>query len=66
MYICNCNGINDRQVKAAIDAGATCWEDVHTHFGFIPQCGKCQFEIIEALSSRQLLSNLRRDGNSRL
>ena len=50
MYICNCNGINERQVKIAVDAGATCWEDVHAHFGFIPQCGKCQFEIIEALS----------------
>ncbi len=52
MYICNCNAINERQVKVAIAAGATCWEDVHSHFGFIPQCGKCQFEIINFFSER--------------
>ena len=52
MYICNCNGINERQVKVAVDAGATCWEDVHSHFGFTPQCGKCQFEIIDFLSEQ--------------
>ena len=32
MYICNCNGINERQVKAAIQAGANRWQDVHTYF----------------------------------
>lgn len=48
MYVCNCHGINERQVKAAINAGATRWKDVHAHYGCKPQCGSCQCEIVEA------------------
>lgn len=49
MYICNCNGITQRQVKAARDAGATKWTDVHTHFGCRPQCGSCGIEMSACL-----------------
>ncbi len=50
MYICICNGITDRQVKAAVRAGATGWKDVHAHHGCQPNCGKCQCEIVEAIA----------------
>lgn len=52
MIVCNCNGINERKVQAAIDAGATRWKDVHAHYGCKPQCGQCQCEIVEAIAAR--------------
>ena len=50
MYICNCNGITDRQVRAAVQAGAGRWKDVHAHYHCAPQCGKCQCEMIDAIA----------------
>lgn len=50
MYICICNGINDRQVKAAIAAGAQKWSDVHAYYGYKPECGGCGVEISEFIS----------------
>ena len=49
MYVCNCNGINERGVKAAVRAGARRWKDVHAHHGCRPNCGKCQVEIVTAI-----------------
>ena len=53
MYVCNCNGITERQVTAAVKAGAARWKDVHAHYGCVPQCGKCQCEIIGAIAEYQ-------------
>ena len=53
MYVCNCNGINERQVRVAVEAGAAHWKDVHAHYGCVPQCGKCQCEIIDAIAEFQ-------------
>jgi len=50
MYICNCNGITEKQVKAAVRKGVRHWHDVHTHYGFVPQCGKCQCDIVQYMS----------------
>ncbi len=49
MYVCNCNGITERQVRAAVQAGAERWKDVHAHYDCAPQCGKCQCEMIDAI-----------------
>ena len=46
MYICVCNAITDKQVRAATEAGAVSWREVHAHHGHIPQCGKCEYEIL--------------------
>ena len=53
MYVCNCNGITERQVTVAVQAGATRWKDVHAHYDCAPQCGKCQCEMIDAISEYQ-------------
>lgn len=50
MYVCICNGINDRQVKTAIAAGAKKWSDVHEYHGCKPECGGCGVEISEFIS----------------
>ena len=50
MLVCNCRGINEKQVSVAVKAGATHWVDVHTHFGTKPSCGKCSCEIQRAIT----------------
>ncbi len=50
MLVCNCRGINEKQVKVAVEAGATHWADVHTYFGTEPSCGKCACEIKQAIA----------------
>ncbi len=41
MYVCNCNGIREREVQGAIDSGARRPADVFRHCGTEPQCAKC-------------------------
>ena len=41
MYVCNCNGIRERQVRAAIDQGARRPVDVFRHCQTEAQCAKC-------------------------
>ena len=49
MYICNCNGINEKEVLSAIKLGAIEWDDVHKFYGRTPDCGKCKYEIKQAI-----------------
>ena len=53
MIICNCNALNERQVKAALAAGSESWRDVHDHFDLEPKCGKCRCEIIELITENR-------------
>ena len=53
MYVCNCNEITESQVKVALKGGAERWKYVHAHYDCVPQCGKCQYEIIEATAEFQ-------------
>jgi bacterioferritin-associated ferredoxin len=41
MYVCVCNAISDRQIKAAIDDGATSVAKLRKTLGVASQCGKC-------------------------
>ena len=41
MYICNCNGLRQRDCHAAIEAGATKPADIFKRHGCAPQCAKC-------------------------
>jgi bacterioferritin-associated ferredoxin len=42
MYVCLCHGINDRQVRSAIDeGGAGSAAQVYRHYDCRPRCGKC-------------------------
>jgi bacterioferritin-associated ferredoxin len=45
VYVCNCNGIREREVRAAIDAGATRPSEVFRHKGCLAQCAKCVCEM---------------------
>jgi len=41
VYVCNCNGIREREARAAIDAGATKPAEIFRRCQSKPQCAKC-------------------------
>jgi bacterioferritin-associated ferredoxin len=41
VYVCNCNGIRERDVRAAIEGGACRPAEVFRHCQSQPQCAKC-------------------------
>ncbi|WP_160351367.1 bacterioferritin-associated ferredoxin [Bordetella sp. 15P40C-2] len=41
MYICICNAVNERQIHAAVDAGATTLDDLQFELGVATCCGCC-------------------------
>ena len=41
MYVCNCNGIREREARAAIAAGAARPADIFRHCQSAAQCAKC-------------------------
>jgi len=56
VYVCNCNGIRERQVRAAIEAGASRPADVFRAHGCKVQCARCIGEMREMIDqSRDVL-----------
>jgi bacterioferritin-associated ferredoxin len=45
VYVCNCNGIRERDVRVALDQGAARPVDVLRHCGGRLQCAKCVCDI---------------------
>jgi bacterioferritin-associated ferredoxin len=41
VYLCNCNGIREREAHQAIQAGATRPADIFRHHQCQAQCAKC-------------------------
>ena len=52
MYVCNCNGIRERDVRAAIESGATRPSDVFRHCASRPQCAKCVCDMTRMIRDR--------------
>lgn len=49
MYVCLCKGITDRQIKAAINNGASSIGQLRKALGVASQCGKCGVATREIL-----------------
>ncbi|RYH61342.1 MAG: bacterioferritin [Alcaligenaceae bacterium] len=49
MYICICNAVTERQVRASVDAGATTLDDLHIDLGVASCCGRCADTAAEYL-----------------
>ncbi|WP_421739249.1 (2Fe-2S)-binding protein [Caulobacter sp.] len=54
MYVCNCNGIRERQVRAAIEAGASRPAEIFRHQGCQAQCAKCVCEMRQMIDESRL------------
>lgn len=53
MYVCNCNGIREREVRAAIAAGARRPAQVFKARGRRPRCAKCVCEMREMIAQSE-------------
>lgn len=53
MYVCNCNGIRERDVAAAIEAGATRPREVFARAQCTPQCAKCVCDMRRLIQDSQ-------------
>lgn len=54
LYVCNCNGLRQRDVAQAIEAGATRPRDVFARHQCAAQCAKCVCEMRQMIQeSRQ-------------
>jgi len=49
MYICVCNAITERQVRACVDAGAASLDDLQFELGVATCCGRCAGTACEYL-----------------
>ncbi|MGO2232545.1 bacterioferritin [Marinomonas sp. UCMA 3892] len=41
MYVCICNRVSDREIKASIQEGATTMRELYKEHSIGSQCGKC-------------------------
>ena len=42
MYVCNCNGITEREVRGAIELGCSTLDDLQRELGVAACCGRCR------------------------
>ena len=52
MYVCNCNGIREREVRAAIDAGAKRPAEVFRACGAQAQCARCVCDMRQMIGEQ--------------
>ncbi len=56
MYVCNCNGIRERDARAAIQAGACSPSQIFRSRQCSPRCAKCVCDMRRMIEeSRQAL-----------
>ena len=53
MYVCNCNGIREREARAAIDAGARKPADIYKSVQCTPRCAKCVCDMRRMIQGAQ-------------
>lgn len=61
MYVCICNAVSERQIVAAVDAGAVTLAAVSERLGVATCCGRCA-ECARALIERTRALDGDRDG----
>ncbi len=54
MYVCICKGVTDRQIRAAIDEGATTMRALRRELDVCNGCGKCGPDVRELLDEARL------------
>jgi bacterioferritin-associated ferredoxin len=53
MYVCNCNGIRECEVRAAIDAGAQRPAEIFKACDAAAQCARCVCDMRKMLDQSQ-------------
>jgi bacterioferritin-associated ferredoxin len=60
MYVCICNGITDKQIRAAAARGVGSLQELRDELGVASQCGGCSdhaLSILENGQSRQMMDS---------
>jgi bacterioferritin-associated ferredoxin len=55
VYVCNCNGIRERDARAAIESGASRPADIFRRCASVPRCAKCVCDM------RRMIEETRQD-----
>lgn len=58
LYVCNCNGLRQRDVALAIEAGACRPKDIFASHQCAPQCAKCVCEMRQMIQDTQAAFSL--------
>ena len=53
VYVCNCNGIREREARAAIEAGAARPADIFRHCQSAARCAKCVCDMRRMIQERR-------------
>ena len=64
MFVCNCNGINEKSVRKAVSNGASDWREVHAYYGCSPSCGKCECEMKIAIQEERINRESRQNNDT--
>ena len=64
MFVCNCNGINEKSVSKAVSNGASDWREVHAYYGCSPSCGKCECEMKIAIEEERINRGSRQNNDT--
>lgn len=51
MYICNCNGITEREIRGAVELGCASLDELQRDLGVATCCGKCLPDARRVLQS---------------
>lgn len=60
MYVCSCNGLTDRDIRLAIQDGATRPSEVYSGCGRRAECGNCMPAVLCLLREACLAARARR------
>lgn len=52
MYVCNCNGIREREVRAAIEDGASRPAEIFRRYDAAPCCARCVCDMRQMINER--------------
>ncbi len=50
MYVCLCNAVTDREIRACADLGCATLDELRTHIGVATCCGRCAATAEQVLS----------------
>ncbi len=54
MYVCNCAGVTQRQVRQAVNDGATTVKQLKSELGLASGCGQCACDARELIFDTML------------
>ncbi len=62
MIVCHCHGVTDREIRACVQNGARCPDEVADHCGASTGCGGCSSLVAEIVhGERRRLSVVKSD-----